>query len=97
MNPVHHLFDDFAMEHGELRVAHRIPYSDLESLGDEHRARLAEQDAPREFGHTLGDQIGGQLAAGFVLAGFYEDLEPDTILGRYIPSYIATRAVKPGP
>jgi SAM-dependent methyltransferase len=95
MNPVHHLFDFFALERGEFRVAHRIPYSDLESLGEEERARLAEQDSPLEFGHTLGDQIGGQLAAGFVLTGFYEDIDPDTILGQHIPSYIATRAVKP--
>ena len=64
-------------------------------LTDEERARLAEQDTPLEFGHTLADQIGGQLAAGFVLTGFYEDIDPDTILGRHIPSYLATKAVKP--
>ena len=97
MNPVHHLFDFLALERGELQVAHRIPYSDQESLNDEDRARLAEQDAPLEFGHTLADQIGGQIAAGFVLTGFYEDIDPDTILGKYIPSYIATKAVKARP
>ena len=95
MNPVHYLFDFFAMEAGELRVAHRIPYSDVGSLSDLERAKLAEQDAPLEFGHTLDDQIGGQLAAGFMLIGFYEDIDPDTILGKHIPSYIATRVVKP--
>jgi SAM-dependent methyltransferase len=95
MNPVHSLFDYFALERGEFRVAHRIPYSDLESLADEDRTRLAEQDAPLEFGHTLADQIGGQIAAGFALTGFYEEINPDTILGKYIPSYIATKATKP--
>ncbi len=94
MNPVVYLFDSFALERGEFRVAHRIPYSDLESLTDEERARLAEQDAPLEFGHTLADRIGGQLAAGFVLTGFYEDIDPDTILGKHIPSHIATKALK---
>jgi SAM-dependent methyltransferase len=97
MNPVHYLFDDFALERGEFRVAHRIPYSDRVSLVDEDRARLAEQDAPLEFGHTLADQIGGQIAAGFALTGFYEDIAPDTILGQHIPSYIATKATKPRP
>jgi SAM-dependent methyltransferase len=97
MNPVQHLFDFLALERGELHVAHRIPYSDQESLTDEDRTRLAEQDAPLEFGHTLADQIGGQIAAGFVLTGFYEDIDPDTILGRHIPSYIATKATKPRP
>jgi hypothetical protein len=92
---VYYLFDCFALERGEFRVAHRIPYSDLESLDDEERGRLAETDAPVEFGHTLDDQNGGQIAAGFVLTGFYEDSDPDSILGNYIPSYIATRAMKP--
>ena len=97
MNPVHYLFDFLALERGEFKVAHRIPYSDQESLTDEDRARLAEQDAPLEFGHTLADQIGGQIAAGFALTGFYEDIDPDTILGKHIPSYIATKATKPRP
>jgi hypothetical protein len=48
-----------------------------------------------EFGHTLEDQIGGQIAAGFTLTGFYEDIDADTILRKYIPSYIATKATKP--
>ena len=56
---------------------------------------VQEQDAPLEFGHTLDDQIGGQLAAGFVLTGFYEDIDADTILGKHIPSFIVTRALKP--
>jgi hypothetical protein len=44
----------------------------------------------------LADQIGGQIAAGFVLTGFYEDIDPDTIPGQYIPTFIATKALKPG-
>jgi SAM-dependent methyltransferase len=93
-NPVQYLFDFFALEAGELRVAHRIPYSDVGSLSDREKAKLAEQDAPLEFGHTLDDLIGGQIIAGFVLTGFYEDIDPDTILGKHIPSYIATKAIK---
>jgi 2-polyprenyl-3-methyl-5-hydroxy-6-metoxy-1,4-benzoquinol methylase len=95
MNPVQYLFDDIALERGELWVAHRIPYSDLESPTEQERARRVEEGRPLEFGHTLGDQIGGQLAAGFVLVGFYEDIDPESVLGGYIPSYIATRATKP--
>jgi len=94
-NPVQYLFDDIALERGELRVAHRIPYSDLDGPTDEGRARLVGDGRPLEFGHTLGDQIGGQIAAGFMLTGSYEDIDPESILGDYIPSYIATRALKP--
>ena len=93
---MHYLFDSAALERGEFRVAHRIPYSDLENLTDEERARLAGEGTPLEFGHTLAHQIGGQLAAGFALTGLYEDIDPYTILGEHIPSYIATKALKPG-
>jgi SAM-dependent methyltransferase len=95
-NPVRYLFDSSALERGEFRIAHRIPYSDLEGLTDEERARRAAEGTPLEFGHTLADQIGGQLAAGLVLTGFYEDIDPESVLGDLIPSYIATRALKPG-
>ena len=48
------------------------------------------------FGHTLQDQIGGQLDAGFVLAGFHEDRQPRPrfLIDRYLPTFLATRAVK---
>ena len=94
-NPVAYLFDEAALERGELRVAYTIPYSDLTSLAEEERRRFAERDEPLAFGHTLGDQIGGQLAAGLALTGSYEDIDPESVLGRHIPSYVATRAVKP--
>ena len=96
MNPIYYVFDYHALGHGEFRVAHRIPYSDAAQLGAEERQRLIDEDAPLEFGHTLDDLIGGQIAAGFVLAGFYEDIDPDSILARHLPFFIATRALKPG-
>jgi SAM-dependent methyltransferase len=94
-NPAAYLFDEQALERGELKVAYKIPYSDLTSLTDEERRWFAEKDEPLAFGHTLDDQIGGQIAAGFVLTGFFEDISPDTKLGEYLPTYIATRALKP--
>ncbi len=50
---------------------------------------------PFEFSHTLEDQIGGQLDAGFVLVGFFED-DFDDHLGKFMSPVIATQAVKPG-
>ncbi|WP_165252388.1 class I SAM-dependent methyltransferase [Paludisphaera soli] len=94
-NPVAFLFDEAALDRGELRVAYSIPYSDLTSLTDEERRRFADRDEPLCFGHTLDDQIGGQLAAGFLLAGFYEDVDPGSPLARVIPAYVATRAIRP--
>ena len=40
-------------------------------------------------------QIRSQLDAGFVMTGFYEDRHTDFIVAEYIPTYLATRAVRP--
>jgi SAM-dependent methyltransferase len=96
-NPALYIFDDAAATgQRELVVRHAIPYSDLESLTDDERRRYTDQDEPLAFGHSLEDQIGGQLRAGFVLTGFFEDRDPEHPLATYLPTFIATRAVKPG-
>lgn len=97
-NPIIYIFDYEQYEQGLLEVKHSLPYSDLESLSEQAIRRCVEQGEPFEFGHTLQDQIGGQLEAGFVLAGFYEDAcDPadNDLLSRFLPTFIATRAVKP--
>jgi SAM-dependent methyltransferase len=96
VNPALFIFDDVAAtDRGELVVRHAIPYSDAESLTDDERRRYTEKDEPLSFGHSLEDQIGGQLAAGFVLTGFFEDSMRGHPLDRYLPTTIATRAKKP--
>ena len=94
-NPILYLFDQELADDGVLQVRHALPYSDLTSLTDAERAAYLDELQPLEFGHTLTDQIGGQLDAGFVLTGFYEDSWPGVKLNEYTPTYIATRAVKP--
>lgn len=98
-NPALYIFDVQLMsETGELEVKHPLPYSDTDYLSDERLRRADEHGSPLEFSHTLEDQIGGQVAAGFVITGFYEDHDlkgQETPLSRYMPTYIATRAVKP--
>lgn len=95
LNPLTYIFDIWkADEEGVLEVRYAIPYSDLTSPPEEVRQRLRDENAPFEFGHSLDDQIGGQLEAGFVLTGFFEDRWPDFVLDRYIATFIATRAVK---
>jgi SAM-dependent methyltransferase len=96
MNPVTYIFDQQLAERGVLQVKYSLPYSDLDSLSQEERQRYMEEEEPLEFGHTLDDQIGGQCDAGFQITGFYEDYAPGEALARYMPTFIATRAVKPG-
>ena len=95
-NPLIFLFDDRLSSKGQLKVRHSIPYSDLDSLSDGEREKLVNEGEPLCFGHSLEDQIGGQVRTGFVITGFYEDYWEDENepLDRHIASFIATRATK---
>ena len=96
MNPIIYLFDfQLIEEQGKLDVRYSLPYSDLQSLPEEKKAEYLAKGWPLEFSHTLEEQIGGQLQAGFLLSGFYEDSDPQELLCKYTPIYLATRAVKP--
>jgi SAM-dependent methyltransferase len=96
-NPVLYLFpDNDSEEGGDLTVRYSVPYSDIEDLPPHELERRIARGTTMEFGHTLADQIGGQLAAGFVLTDMFED-RPDpeeAPLARHIATYLATRAVR---
>jgi len=94
-NPVEYLFDAAALERGELVVRHTLPYSDLTSPTPEEKVLLEAAGEPLSFGHTLEDQLGGQLDAGFVLTALYEDRWSESALGRYAATFMATRALRP--
>jgi len=96
MNPAFYIFDRELMDdQGILGVRYELPYSDLVSLNSVKRKAYLQAGWPLEFGHTLEAQIGGQLQAGFLLTGFYEDRDTRCVLDDYMPVYIATRALKP--
>jgi ubiquinone/menaquinone biosynthesis C-methylase UbiE len=92
MNPLFYLFDWDDMEKRVLSVKHKIPFSDVETYGIEH---LKKEDRPAEFGHSLTDQLAGQMDAGFHLVGMYEDYHTALKISEFAPTYIATRAIKP--
>lgn len=92
--PVGFLFDFDQSPEAPLVVKHALPYSDLRALPPDQMKRRIEAGETVEFGHTLDDQIGGQLAAGFVLHGFFED-RWDKPIDSFIATYAATLAVKP--
>lgn len=97
MNPAAFLFDGEEVKRtGELKVRYALPYSDLADLPAERRERVVENGEPFEYGHTLDDQIGGQLRAGLVLADLFEDDWSDeaTPLNPFMKVFLATRAVK---
>lgn len=94
MNPDVFIFDDAALERGELVVRHPLPFSSLD-LPDTEQERYYG-DGPVEFSHSLTEQIGGQLAAGFTLTHMTEAPHHVGATAQYMPGYFATRAVKPG-
>ncbi len=97
-NPIVYIFDAAAEDdEGLLRVRHQLPYSDAESLSEAEKNEILKKNAPFEFSHTLDEQIGEQIAAGFLIAGFYEDCWTDEarLLNKYAPTFMATKAVKP--
>ena len=100
MNPMVYVFDTQAEPDDDMVVKFALPYSDVLDRPPEALQRMIERDHTVEFSHTLEEQIGGQLAAGFVMTHMFEDRDfEDRDRGpagrsRYFPTCMATRAVR---
>ncbi|MGI6173857.1 MAG: class I SAM-dependent methyltransferase [Christensenellales bacterium] len=81
---------NFIVDETESRIVHRLPFDPVAE------PILLQPNAGVQFSHTLEEQIGGQLKAGFVLKDLYEDTNGSGYLHEMnIPSFWATRAEKP--
>ena len=88
-NGFNFLFDD-----DETTLKYTLPFDPLSN--PEQMKDLIDTDSGVQFSHTLEEQLGGQLKAGFVLTDLYEDTNGEGVLHEHnVPSFIATRAVKP--
>ena len=77
----------------EREVVNSMPFNPLKN--PEQMRQLEAADAGVQFSHSLAEQLGGQLRAGFRLTDLYEDTNGTGRLHALnIPCYIATRAVK---
>jgi SAM-dependent methyltransferase len=96
INPIVFMLDPDLDAQGVAQLRYKLPYSDVDSLTLAERARYTDAGEPLIFAHTLEDQIGGQLQAGFSLIGYYEDAHPPehATIDRFMNAYVATRAVK---
>lgn len=92
------IFDVEAEEKkGVLRVRHSLPYSDLESIDENERNKILQSGRPLEFSHTWEEQIGGQIAAGFVVTGFYEDYwsaNSTSLINKHMPPFVGMKSEK---
>ena len=74
---------------------HRLPFDPLKD--EELRRQLTEEDQSLVFSHTLEEQIGGQLKAGFILRDLLEDTNEAGSGAFYdcnIPTFMLTRSQK---
>jgi SAM-dependent methyltransferase len=93
MNPDLFIFDIAALERDELVVRHPLPFSSLDLPAAERLQHYG--DGPVEYSHSLTGQIGGQMTAGFTLTHLIEAPHHADPTARYMPGYIATRAIRP--
>lgn len=72
----------------------KLPFNPLKDPAQ--MAMLQADDSGVQFSHTIEEQIGGQLKAGFILKDLYGDIDDCGWAKEYnLPTYWATLAVKP--
>lgn len=87
-NGVNYLFDE-----NETVLTYRLPFNPLKD--PELYQECLNKDLGIQFSHSIEEQIGGQLKAGFMLTDLYEDTNGSGRLHEYnVPTFIATRAIK---
>lgn len=64
-------FVNYLVDETEERIVNPLPFNPLKNL--DQMAQLRESDSGVLFSHTITEQIGGQLRAGFTLLDIYED------------------------
>ncbi len=90
-NGINYLFGDG----DETRVVNALPFNPLNDPA--LMEQLLRNDDGVQFSHTLNEQLGGQLRAGFSLLDLYEDTNGEGFLHEmHVPCFLATLAQKPG-
>ncbi len=92
MNPIFYIFDLEKADNGILEVKYKLPHADSDH--PELVEKLMATGDALEHSHSLTDQLGGQMEAGFHIISLYEDYHSAFVVSEYTPTYIATRALK---
>ena len=91
-NGINYLFDG----DDETQVVNPLPFNPLKNPA--LMEQLMKDDNGVQFSHTLEEQLGGQLKAGFYITDLYEDTNGEGRLHEMnIPCFIATRSLKGRP
>ena len=77
----------------ETELIDTLPYNPLKNPKQMESA--IKNDDGIQFSHTIAQQIGGQLKAGFILDDIYDDTNGEGPLHEHgLPTFIATRCIK---
>ena len=84
---------NYLVEEDEKTIVNSLPFNPL--VNKKNMKQLIDEDCGIQFSHTMEEQIGGQLKAGFSLVDLYEDTNGSGYLHELnIPCFIATKSVK---
>lgn len=85
---------NFAFDETDGKLMFNLPFNPLKDK--KQYDYMIKNDYGIQFSHSIENQIGGQLKAGFVLVDIYEDTnESGYLKDQNIPTFYATKAVKP--
>lgn len=87
-NGMNYIFDET-----ETKLQYKLPFNPMKDK--QVYEDSMKNDWGIQFSHTIEEQIGGQLEAGFILTNLYEDTNGEGNLHEHnVPTFFATRAVK---
>lgn len=84
---------NYIVDRKEREIVWPMPFNPLKD--EKARRFMLEEEAGMQFSHTMEEQIGGQLRAGFTLLDLYDDTNGKGRLHEMnIKTYVATRGIK---
>lgn len=84
---------NYVVDETEEKIVYALPFNPLKNK--EHEQFILKENCGYQFSHTVGEQIGSQLRAGFILTDIQDDTNGSGRLHEFnIPTYIMTRAIK---
>ncbi|MCF0106075.1 MAG: class I SAM-dependent methyltransferase [Holdemanella sp.] len=86
---------NYAFDEMENKLSFKLPFNPLEN--EDHRKEMVDKDYGIQFSHTIVEQIGAQIKAGFTLVDLYDDINTEGYLHDYnVPTFWATKSIKCG-
>lgn len=90
----HFMFDPDFSKDQSLTTVYKLPFHSLRDLSEDRKQEMRKKQDPFLFSHSLTEQLGGLIKAGFLISDLYEDGDGGGLFDRYMNSYVAVRAVK---